>query len=147
MSSSLRYTIFPAPSFSQLSIILSVGLRTHGLSPSSLAHLLVLSLFSSSLCNHFSETLNMYLLILLGDTTLHQTPWSSVSYNCSISSASMFPECLVMTILLLCSFGLGFQTLYFHCLMFSVVISICFKENFSWLRLKTTLTCVYNDKS
>lgn len=61
-----------------------------GFSPCRLAFSLLSSFFSSCLGRHVSETLQMQLLLLLGDTISRQSPRSSGSYTLSIHSFTMF---------------------------------------------------------
>lgn len=72
--------------------VLCVELRFYGLSPSSQACPLGLSLFSSHLCSPIGEFLWIQFLIFLRNTKSQKTLWSSRSYHLSTLSLAIFSE-------------------------------------------------------
>lgn len=77
------------------------------LSPSSLTGSWVSLLFNSHLGSFLAETLWTKFLMLIGDTMLEQSPWSSSSYNHSAPSLTMTPEPWVLEWPVDVSFGNG----------------------------------------
>lgn len=95
------------PSFLWSPVVLCIGIRLPGFPPSSLAGSWVSLLFNSHLGSFVAETLWTKFLMLIRDTMLEQSPWSSSSYNHSAPSLAMTPEPWVLAWPVDVSFGNG----------------------------------------
>lgn len=138
-----RKTTSPAPNISQWALVLSVGLRTCGLSPSfgmSIGVLLVQLTFGSCV----SETSWVPLLISLGESLtanslilwLFQSFWPLTQCSLNFRCGNVFVEV---------SIGTGLHNSLFW-LDIVFCNGVCCREKFPWWGVKTTLMCGYNDE-